>query len=97
MVEHGQRLDRVFAALSDPTRRAILARLGRGESTLTALAEPFAMSLPAVAKHLRVLEGAGMVARRTAGREHRLRLVAGALGEARGWIERHERGRGRGK
>ncbi|MEO8432079.1 MAG: metalloregulator ArsR/SmtB family transcription factor [Acidobacteriota bacterium] len=81
-------LDATFAALSDPTRRAILARLAGSESSVGELARPFAMSLPAVSKHLRVLEGAGLVARRREGRVHRLRLVAGPLTQAESWIER---------
>ena len=84
-------LDRTFAALSDPTRRAIIARLAAGEATVTELAEPFAMSLPAVSKHLKVLEGAGLVAR---GRERQwrpARLDAGPLKEVAEWTERYRR------
>ena len=82
-------LDRTFAALADPTRRAILARLSAGEASVTELAEPFAMSLPAVSKHLKVLERAGLIAR---GRERQwrpARLEAGPLKEADEWIERY--------
>jgi DNA-binding transcriptional ArsR family regulator len=82
-------LDATFGALADPTRRAILARLAGTESSVGELARPFAMSLPAVSKHLRVLEGAGLVARRREGRVHRLRLVAAPLSQAENWIERH--------
>ena len=79
-------LDRTFAALSDPTRRAIVARLASGEASVTEIAEPFAMSLPAVSKHLRVLEEAGLLARRKEGRVHRIRLVAEPMREASDWI-----------
>jgi DNA-binding transcriptional ArsR family regulator len=84
-------LDRTFAALSDPTRRAILARLTDGDATVTELAAPFEMSLPAISKHLRVLEQAGLVARTIDGRVHRLRLVAQPLREAATWIGRYQR------
>lgn len=84
-------LDRTFAALSDPTRRAILARLTEGDATVTELAAPFEMSLPAISKHLRVLEQAGLVARTIDGRVHRLRLVAQPLREAARWIGHYER------
>jgi DNA-binding transcriptional ArsR family regulator len=81
------RLDRTFAALADPTRRAILGRLTAGEATVTELAEPFDMSLPAVSKHLKVLERAGLIAR---GRERQWRpsrLEAGPLKEVAEWTE----------
>jgi DNA-binding transcriptional ArsR family regulator len=81
------RLDRTFAALADPTRRAILARLASGEASVTELAEPFEMSLPAVSKHLKVLERAGLVVR---GRERQwrpARLAAGPLKEVAEWTE----------
>lgn len=80
------KLNRTFAALSDPTRRAIVARLAAGEVSVTEVAEPFAMSLPAVSKHLRVLEEAGLLARTKEGRVHRLRLVTDPLQEASDWI-----------
>jgi DNA-binding transcriptional ArsR family regulator len=85
------RLDRTFAALADPTRRAILTRLAAGEASVTKLAEPFEMSLPAVSKHLNVLEGAGLIAR---GRERQwrpARLEAGPLKEVAEWTERYRR------
>jgi DNA-binding transcriptional ArsR family regulator len=85
------RLDRTFAALADPTRRAILARLAAGEASVTKLAEPFAISLPAVSKHLKVLERAGLIAR---GRERQwrpARLEAGPLKEVAEWTERYRR------
>ena len=82
-------LDGVFSALADPTRRAIVARLARGPATVSELAQPFAMSLPAVAKHLRVLEAAGLIASEKAGRTRRCRLLDAGLDEARAWIEAH--------
>jgi DNA-binding transcriptional ArsR family regulator len=88
MVEH--KLDRVFGALSDPTRRALLDRLASGERTVTDLARPWRMSLNAVSKHLKVLEGAGLVSRRIAGREHHLSLRSNALGHAAEWLRYHQ-------
>jgi DNA-binding transcriptional ArsR family regulator len=85
-----QTLDKTFAALSDPTRRAILARLARGDASVTELAAPFAMSLPAISKHLRVLEQAGLVERTKDGRVHHLRLVAQPLHEAATWIAHYQ-------
>src|SRR5262249_8952792 len=82
-------LDATFSALSDPTRRAMLARLARGGASVGELARPFDMSLPAVSKHLRVLDGAGLIAREKRGRVHRLSLVARPLEEAQAWIERY--------
>jgi DNA-binding transcriptional ArsR family regulator len=84
-------LDAVFAALSDPTRRTILQRLARGEATVSELAEPFDMSLPAVSKHLRVLESAGLLSREVEGRVHRIELAAGPLREAMRWLEDYRR------
>jgi DNA-binding transcriptional ArsR family regulator len=84
-------LDHIFAALADPTRRAILARLARGESTVTELAAPHRISLPAISKHLRVLERAGLLARRRDGRVHRCRLVGAPLGDAATWLVRYSR------
>jgi len=75
----GEGLDRAFGALSDPTRRAILQRLHRGPATVGEVAEPFDMSLNAVSKHVRVLEGAGLLRRDVKGREHRLSLEARPL------------------
>src|SRR5919106_2004359 len=86
-----ERLDRTFSALADPTRRAILARLAAGEASVTELAAPFEMSLPAVSKHLKVLERAGLIAR---GRERQwrpARLEAGPLKEVSTWTERYRR------
>jgi DNA-binding transcriptional ArsR family regulator len=82
-------LDSVFAALSDPTRRAIIQRLSADGATVTELAEPFAMSLPAISKHLRVLQEAGLVSRTKDGRIHRLQLEADALKEALAWLEQY--------
>jgi len=82
-------LDAAFAALADPTRRAIVARLASGERSVGELAKPLPMSLPAVSRHLRILEGAGLVARRKEGRTHVLRLVPQALEPAQDWIARH--------
>lgn len=84
-------LDTTFGALSDPTRRAILSRLARGEARVTELAEPFGMSLPAVSKHLKVLEKAGLVKRRRSGRVHRFTVDPGPIESARSWIETHQR------
>lgn len=82
-------LDAAFAALADPTRRAIVARLATSERSVGELARPLPMSLPAVSRHLRILEGAGLVARRKEGRTHLLRLVPAALEPAQKWIARH--------
>jgi len=84
-------LDAIFAALSDPTRRGLLERLAQGQSGVTRLAAPFSMSLPAVSKHLRVLEEAGLVRRQRRGREHRLELEAGPMKDALRWMERYRR------
>src|SRR4051812_20249389 len=80
-------LSTTFAALADPTRRAILARLVSGECTVTELAEPFDMSLPAVSKHLRVLERAGLIARRREAQWHRCRIVGAPLEEVAAFAE----------
>jgi|SRR5277367_1938616 len=85
------RLDRVFHALADRTRRSLLRRLARGPAMVTELAEPFAMSLPAVSKHLRVLEVARLVTRKVDGRVHRCSLDPEALSDVEGWLrERRE-------
>ncbi|MFZ5724052.1 MAG: ArsR/SmtB family transcription factor [Pseudomonadota bacterium] len=81
----------VFAALADPTRRAILARLSAGEASVTELAEPFAMSLPAVSKHLKVLEQAGLIARGREAQWRPCRLQATPLREAADWVEQYRR------
>jgi DNA-binding transcriptional ArsR family regulator len=82
-------LSKTFAALSDPTRRAILARLAEGEATVNELAEPFAMSLPAISKHLKVLERAGLIERGRRAQWRPCRLRPEPLGEAVGWLERY--------
>jgi DNA-binding transcriptional ArsR family regulator len=84
-------LDATFAALSDATRRGILARLAEGESSVSELAAPYRMSLPAVSKHLRVLESAGLIARQKDGRVHHCRFVADPMKNAAEWIERYRR------
>jgi len=85
------RLSATFAALSDPTRRAILARLASGETSVTDLAKPFDISLPAVSKHLKVLEGAGLIARSRDAQWRPCRLEAGRLREVADWVERYRR------
>jgi DNA-binding transcriptional ArsR family regulator len=80
-------LDAIFAALADSTRRAILARLASGEASVTELAEPFAMSQPAISKHLRVLERAGLISRGREAQRRPRRLEAKPLAEASGWLE----------
>lgn len=80
-------LDKTLAALADPTRRAILARLSRGEARVTEVAAPFDISLNAVSKHIRMLEGARLVRRRRSGRDHFLSLNTKPLDEAARWIE----------
>jgi DNA-binding transcriptional ArsR family regulator len=85
------RLNDIFAALADPTRRAILARLTAGEATVTELAEPFAMSLPAVYKHLKVLERAGLIARGREAQWRPCRLEADPLREVADWVEGYRR------
>jgi len=82
-------LSATFAALADPTRRAILARLASGECAVTELAEPFAMSMPAVSKHLRVLERAGLIARRREAQWRPCRIEAGPLKEVANWTDRY--------
>ena len=83
------RLSATFSALADPTRRAILARLALGETSVSELAEPFDMSLPAISKHLKVLERAGMVARGRAAQWRPCRLEAGPMKEATQWLEHY--------
>lgn len=85
------RLSATFAALADPTRRAILARLTRGEATVTELAEPFDMSLPAVSKHLKVLERAGLISRGRDAQWRPCRLEAAPLGAATDWLDDYRR------
>jgi DNA-binding transcriptional ArsR family regulator len=85
------RLSATFAALADPTRRAILSRLASGEASVTELAEPFEMSLPAVSKHLKVLERAGLIARGREAQWRPCRLEAAPLKGAADWLERYRR------
>lgn len=80
-------LDDAFAALSDPTRRAILSRLATGEATVMELAEPFAMSQPAISRHLKVLEGAGLITRRVEGAKRPCRLAPQAIKEIDRWLD----------
>jgi DNA-binding transcriptional ArsR family regulator len=84
-----ERLDATFTALADPTRRAILARLASGEASVLELASPFAMSQPAVSKHLRVLERAGLISRSRDAQRRPCRLETKPLAEANGWLERY--------
>ncbi|HET6273678.1 MAG TPA: metalloregulator ArsR/SmtB family transcription factor [Bacteroidota bacterium] len=82
-------LNAVFSALADPTRRAILEHLARGEQTVTTLAEPHEISLPAVSKHLKVLEEAGLIVRAKDGRIHRMNLNSKPMKDAAAWLERY--------
>jgi DNA-binding transcriptional ArsR family regulator len=84
-------LDMTFAALADPTRRAILARLAQGEASVLELAEPFAMSQPAISKHLKVLERAGLISQGRDAQRRPRRLDAKPLAEATEWLERYRR------
>ena len=85
------RLSETFGALADPTRRAILARLASGEASVTELAEPFAMSMPGISKHLKVLERAGLIARGREAQWRPCRLQAGPLRDVAGWVEHYRR------
>jgi DNA-binding transcriptional ArsR family regulator len=85
------RLNETFGALADPTRRAILARLASGEASVTELAEPFAMSMPAISKHLKVLERAGLIARGREAQWRPCRLQAAPLQDVAGWVEHYRR------
>ncbi len=90
MVNYSQRhLDLAFGALAHPIRRGILARLSAGEATIAELARPFKVSAPAISKHMRILEEAGLLSRKKHGREHRCRLEQKRMKEAEAWIERH--------
>ena len=92
MVNYQERLDRTFAALVDPTRRAILAQLEREDgASVSELAEPFAIKLPAVMKHLDVLDDAGLITRTKSGRTVTVRLRAQPMREAMEWLRRYER------
>ena len=85
------RLTETFGALADPTRRAILARLASGEASVTELASPFSMSMPAISKHLKVLERAGLIARGREAQWRPCRLQAGPLQDVAGWVEHYRR------
>lgn len=85
------RLSSTFAALADPTRRAILARLAQGDASVMELAEPFDMSLPGISKHLKVLEGAGLITRGRDAQRRPCRLKAGPMKDANAWIEHYRR------
>jgi DNA-binding transcriptional ArsR family regulator len=91
MVYYSRALDSTFAALSDATRRGILSRLATGEMSVTELAAPYDMSLPAVSKHLQGLESAGLVTRKKEGRVQRCRLAAAPMKNAAAWIEHYRR------
>jgi DNA-binding transcriptional ArsR family regulator len=84
-------LDAIFAALADPTRRALVARLATGEASVNELAKPFAMSQPAISKHLKVLERAGLISRGRDRQRRPRRLEAKRLAEATGWLERYRK------
>ena len=86
MANLSSHLDHVFGALADPTRRAILARLGEGEASVGELARPFAMALPSLMKHIRVLEAGGLVQSRKTGRVRTCRLKPAAMTDAEGWL-----------
>jgi DNA-binding transcriptional ArsR family regulator len=87
--DSSERLDTIFLALADPTRRAILERLAHGEASGTELARPFSISVPAISKHLRVLEHADLILHRKDGRTHRFRLAARPMREAAAWLEHY--------
>ena len=86
-----EQLDAVFGALADPTRRAILARLASGEASVTELVEPFSMSQPAISKHIKVLERAGLVTRGKDAQRRPVRIDARMLAEATGWLESYRK------
>lgn len=88
-MQQAANLDRTFAALADPTRRAILARLAEGDATVTELSRPFAISQPAISRHLRVLEQAGLISGAREAQKRPRRLEAAPLEEANAWLERY--------
>src|ERR1700751_3911692 len=90
-MQSSEHLDATFAALADPTRRAILARLALGESSVSELDEPFEISLPAVSKHLKVLERAGLIARSREAQWRPCRIEAAPLREVAVWVDRYRR------
>jgi DNA-binding transcriptional ArsR family regulator len=87
MVNNPSQLDLLFSAFADPIRRSILSRLKRGDATVSELAAPHKVSLPAISKHVQVLERAGLVQRKRAGRLHQVRLVARPMKEATDWLD----------
>lgn len=89
MLPTSQQLDRVFFALSDGTRRGILARLAQGSTTVGELAEPFEISKPAISKHMKILENAGLIERTITGRQHRCTLTTAGLKSAEDWLNFH--------
>ena len=89
MQQNNGQLDQVFFALSDPTRRAIVSRLAEGSATVGELAKPFNVSAPAISRHMRVLESAGLLRRNVMGREHLCTLSTGALKTAEDWLNFH--------
>src|SRR5919206_137526 len=91
VIDSPEHLDATFSALSDPTRRAILARLASGEATVTELVAPFAMSQPAISKHLKVLERAGLISRGRDAQRRPCRIEARPLAEADAWLENYRR------
>ncbi|MBI3073560.1 MAG: metalloregulator ArsR/SmtB family transcription factor [Deltaproteobacteria bacterium] len=92
MVNYNQRhLDLAFGALSHPIRRGILARLATGEATVSELGKPYKVSAPAISKHMRILEKAGLLSRKKEGREHHCRLEEKRIREAQLWIEHHRK------
>ena len=91
MSSTAHQLDLTFAALADPTRRAILARLAEGEASVLELAEPFEMSQPAISRHIKVLEQAGLVSRGRDAQRRPVRIEAAPLAEAVGWLEAYRR------
>ena len=90
VINESRYLDATFAALADPTRRAILARLASGEATVSELAEPFAMTQPAISKHLKVLEAAGLISRGRDAQRRPSRLEPKRLAEASAWLEQYK-------
>jgi DNA-binding transcriptional ArsR family regulator len=88
-MDPSERLDATFIALADPTRRAILARLKQGEATVNELTQPFDISQPAVSKHLKILERAGLVTRTNVGTSRPVRIEAGPMREAADWLEKY--------
>ena len=90
-IENSDQLSLTFGALADPTRRAILARLSQGEASVTELAEPFAMSMPAITKHLKVLEKAGLITRGKEAQWRPCHLKAGPLQEVNSWLDQYRK------